>query len=88
MTCSFTLQDVFSKSEGDIGRAPGARHKIDAANSSPVKQNPRRLPLGRRQEADSAVEKIYERRVTDKSTGPWCSPVLSAKEGRDYAFLC
>ena len=34
-------QDVFSKSESDIGRASGVQHKIDTANSSPVKQNPR-----------------------------------------------
>ena len=51
-------QDVFSKNESDIGRASGVQHKIDTANSSPVKQNPRRLPLGKRQEADSAVKKM------------------------------
>ena len=33
-------QDVLSKSESNIGRASGV----------PVKQNPRRLPLGKRQE--------------------------------------
>ena len=69
-------QDVFSKSESDIGRASGVQHKIDTANSSPVEQNPRRLPLGKRQEADSAVEKMYEQGIIDKSTSPWCSPVV------------
>ena len=61
-------QDVFSKSESDIGQTSGVQHKIDTANSSPAKQNPRRLPLGKRQEADSAVEKMYEQGIIDKST--------------------
>ena len=73
-------QDVFSKSESDIGRASGVQHKIDTANSSPVKQNPRRLPLGKRQEVDSAVEKMYEQRIIDKSTSPWCSPVVLVRK--------
>ena len=81
-------QDVFSKSESDFGRASGVQHKIDTANSSPVKQNPRRLPLGKRQEADSAVEKMYEQGIIDKSTSPWCSPVVLVRKKDGTTRFC
>ena len=81
-------QDVFSKSESDIGRASGVQHKIDTASSSPVKQNPRRLPLGKRQEADSAVEKMYEQGIIDKSTSPWCSPVVLVRKKDGTTRFC
>ena len=83
-----SYQDVFSKGEGDIGRAPGVQHKIDTANSSPVKQNPRRLSLGKRQEADSTVEKICEQGIIDKSTSPWCSPVVLVRKKDGTTRFC
>ena len=70
-----------------IGRASGVQHKIDTANSSPVKQNPRRLPLGKRQEADS-VEKMYEQGIIDKSTSPWCSPVVLVRKKDGTTRFC
>ena len=81
-------QDVFSRNDGDIGRAEGVQHKIDTANSLPVKQNPRRLPLGKRQEADSAVEKMCAQGVIEKSTSPWCSPVVLVRKKDGTTRFC
>ena len=39
-----------------IGRAPCVQNRVDTADSSPVMQNSRRLPLGKTQEADSALK--------------------------------
>ena len=80
-------QDVFSKSESGIGRASGVQHK-SWTSSSPVKQNPRRLPLGKTQEADSAVEKMYEQGIIDKSTSPWCSPVVLVRKKDGTTRFC
>ena len=60
----------------------------DTASSSPVKRNPRRLPLGKRQEADSAVEKTHEQGIIDKSTSPWCSPVVLVRKKDGTTRFC
>ena len=61
---------MFSKNEGDIGRVEGVEHKIDITDSSPIKQNPSQLPLGKRQEAvknplvhDVILSCWYERKM-------------------------
>ena len=58
---------MFSKSENDIGQGKGVQCKIDISDSLPVKQIPRWLPLGKRQEADSTVEKMFEQGIIDTS---------------------
>ena len=51
-------QDVFSVSEGDLGRTSVSTHKIDTGDARPVRQPLRRQPLPHRAAVDEQLDKM------------------------------
>ena len=86
--------DVFSKSPGDLGRTDRVQHRIDVGNAIPVRQPPRRLPIGKRETEKNEIAKMLERGVIEPSISPWssCAVILTKKDGTprfcvDYRIL-
>ncbi|CAG2210957.1 unnamed protein product [Mytilus edulis] len=52
--------DAFAKSKNDLGCCDLIEHTIDTGDARPVKQNPRRLPLAKREAADQEIKRMLE----------------------------
>ena len=75
------FQDVFSKSDTDIGCYPHIRHTIDTGDAAPIKERMRRSPLGFEQEEDKHLESMLRNKVIRPSQSPWsAAPVLIRKK--------
>ena len=69
-------QDVFSRSSEDIGRTDLVQHSINTRDTPPIRQPPRRLPLGKRQTEKEEINKMLQRGVIEPSNSAWASPVV------------
>ncbi|KXJ10888.1 Retrovirus-related Pol polyprotein from transposon 412 [Exaiptasia diaphana] len=77
------FSDVFSSTTEDIGRTNIVTHRINTGDSLPIKQQARRLPLHKRQEAqkedlckekraDEAIGTIIQLKEKNESRPNWC----------------
>ena len=68
--------DIFSKSKDDLGHTNIEEHRIDTGNATPIKQQPRRLPLSKRQAERDEVQRMLKSDVIEPSSSPWASPIV------------
>ncbi|KAF8778512.1 Retrovirus-related Pol polyprotein like [Argiope bruennichi] len=68
-------EELFSCTSGDLGRTKLAQHRIETGNHSPIKQNPRRLPIAKTTEVKDLLRDMQERDVIEPSSSPWASPI-------------
>ena len=70
-------QNTFSRSSHDLGRTSLVEYKIDLMPGiRPIKQDPYRLPLAKRQDAENGIKLMAEKYSIEPSTSPWSSPVI------------
>ena len=80
-------QDVFAKSSADLGLTDRMVHRINVGNATPIKQPPRRLPLGKREIEREEIQKMLDRGIVEPSISPWASPVtLGTKKDGSTRF--
>ena len=68
--------DVFSKSNQDIGKTTLIEMEIDTGDSLPVAQSPYTLPLKHYEWVHKEIETLEKAGVIVKSLSPWASPVI------------
>ncbi len=74
------FQDVFAKSEFDLGHFTEIEHAIDTESAKPVKQRMRPVPLAFVQEEEAHLQKMLDAGVIEPSMSEWSSaPVLVRK---------
>ena len=74
------FEDVFAKSEFDLGNFSDITHDIDTGSAKPVKQRMRRTPAGFANEEEVHLEKMLKAGVIQHSVSEWSSaPVLVRK---------
>ncbi|GFQ91611.1 transposon Ty3-I Gag-Pol polyprotein [Trichonephila clavata] len=61
-------EELFSCTSGDLGRTKLAQHRIETGNHSPIKQNPRRLPIAKTTEVKDLLRDMQERDVIEPSS--------------------
>ncbi|GFQ97026.1 retrovirus-related Pol polyprotein from transposon 412 [Trichonephila clavata] len=74
-------EELFSCTSGDLGRTKLAQHRIETGNHSPIKQNPRRLPIAKTTEVKDLLRDMQERDVIEPSSSPWASPIVRFVKG-------
>ena len=77
-------QNQFSKDSHDLGRFTLLEHHIDIVpGTRPIKQQPYRLPLAKRRDAEVEIAAMAERDLIEPSTSHWSSPaiILPKKNG-------
>ena len=62
------FQDVFSKSDTDLGLTHLAEHEIDTGNAKPIKQQFRRVPLAFQKDEKEAIDKLLDQGVIRPSS--------------------
>jgi hypothetical protein len=78
LLCEF--EDVFAKSEFDLGKFNTIQHGIDTGTNHPVEQRIRRTPLGFAGEEEAHLKKMLGAGVIRPSVSEWASaPVLIRK---------
>ena len=74
-------QNQFSKDSHDLGRCTLLEHHIDIVpGTRPIKQQPYRLPLAKRRDAEAEIAAMAERDLIEPSTSPWSSPAIIVPE--------
>ena len=66
--------------EGEpIGRTDLVKHEI-TTTGHPLRQPPRRFPIGLREEGEKQVQEMLKQDVIEPSASPWASPVVLVKK--------
>ena len=70
-------QNQFSKDSYDIGRTTLLEHHINIVpGTRSIKQQPYRLPLAKRRDAETEIKHMAEQDLIEPSTSPWSSPAI------------
>ena len=87
-TLLLEYNDIFSKDPSDIGRTDLVRHGINTGNEAAIKQNPRRIPLHKKNEVKELIHDMLEREVIRPSSSPWSSPIVLVKKKDNSTRFC
>ena len=79
-------KEVFQLEGEPLGRTHLVEHDIKSMGH-PIRQAPRRYPIGLREEGEKQVHEMLARDVIEPSSSPWASPVvLVRKKDGSYRF--
>lgn len=76
-------QNIFVTSSDQLGCTDKVKHKINTGDAQPIKQAPRRQPLGKRENERVEVERMLQKDIIEPSDSEWSSPVvlITKKDG-------
>ncbi|KAK3085966.1 hypothetical protein FSP39_011423 [Pinctada imbricata] len=81
-------QDLFSKSDKDIGQTSLVEHTIETGDARPIKQRPYRIPLAKRFLAEAEIRDMAERGIIEPSNSPWCSNLVMVTKKDGSVRFC
>ncbi|GFO10265.1 Pol polyprotein [Plakobranchus ocellatus] len=73
-------QDVFAKSDFDLGNFTAVYHNVDTGQAGPIKQRMRRTPIHFKGEEDAHLDKMLEAGVVQPSVSEWASPPVLVRK--------
>ena len=68
--------DLFAGGTNDFGRTSKIKHGINTGDAAPVRQQVRRIPPVRREEARKLLSDMVKEDVIQPSSSPWASPIV------------
>ncbi|XP_029595362.1 uncharacterized protein LOC115178352 [Salmo trutta] len=81
------FKDSFAWGEDEVGQTHLVQHEIDTGDARPIKIRPRRIPLARREAADTAIVDMLRADFIEPSDSPWSAPVVMVpKKGGKLRF--
>ena len=83
--CSY--EDVFSKSENDLGLTDIVTHQIDTGNARPIRQPLRRYPPAHVEAISEHVDTMLAQGTIEAASSPWASNVVLVKK-KDGSLRC
>ncbi len=69
-------EDLFAKTDLDLGHTDTVKMKIDTGNSDPIRMRPYRTPLNNRRVIDETVDDMLDGNIIRRSRSPWSFPVV------------
>ena len=82
-------QNQFSKDAYDIGRTNILEHHINIKpGTKPIKQQPYRLPMAKRRDAENEIKRMSECDLIEPSTSPWSSPAIIVQKKNGGIRFC
>ena len=86
LLCEYS--DVFTSCPDDIGRTGKVQHRIQTGESKPIRQQARRLPMHKRQEAEEHIQQMLDKVVIEPSSSPLASPIVLVKNKDGSTWFC
>ena len=81
-------QNVFARSDNDLGRTGQVKHKIETGDARPIRQKPRRIPIHMHDEVDKIMGNMIEQGIIEPSCSPWQSPVVLVRKPDNSLRFC
>ncbi len=72
----FLEYNPFATGTQDLGQTGRIKHKVDTSTALPIRQQVRRIPHFRRQEAKKLLDDMLDKGIIRPSDSPWASPVV------------
>ena len=81
--------NTFAKSKDGLGISDIVSHKIDTGDHRPIKQQPGRLLLAKREAVEIEIKRMLEQGIIEKSSSSWPSPIVFVeKKDKSICFCC
>ena len=80
-------QDVFSRSEVDLGLTDLMTHHIDTGDARPIRQQLRRFPPAHTEAISEHVDNMLSQGVIEPACSPWASNVVLVRK-KDNSYRC
>ena len=80
--------DVFAETSEDVGRTSMIQHRIHTHDTAPIRQQPRRVPPARREQAQSLVHNMLKKDTIQPSNSPWASPIVLVQKKNGTLRFC
>ena len=80
--------DVFAKNDNDLGRTSLVQHDIITNDAAPIRQPPRRIPIGQQEEFDKEIASMLEKGAIEPGQSPWASPVVLVRKKDGSLRFC
>ncbi|XP_048250935.1 uncharacterized protein LOC125378965 [Haliotis rufescens] len=74
------FDDVFSKSDMDMGHTDLVTHRIELTDETPFKERHRRIPPSMYQEVKDHIKQMLDAKVIRPSASPYASPVVLVRK--------
>ena len=81
-------EDIFASTPEDFGRTGMIKHKINTGEAQPIRQQVRRIPPFRREEARKLLHSMLEKDVIQPSKSPWASPIVLVRKKDGSTRFC
>jgi len=70
------FSDVFALNDSELGCTSLVQHGIETGAQTPIRQQPYRTPVCRRQKMNEMVQNMQDQGIVQPSSSPWASPVV------------
>uniref|UniRef100_A0A3B3H9D6 Gypsy retrotransposon integrase-like protein 1 n=1 Tax=Oryzias latipes TaxID=8090 RepID=A0A3B3H9D6_ORYLA len=81
-------EDVFAKSELDLGFTNLIEHEIPVLNEAPIKQRYRRIPPSQYEEVKAHITQLLQQGIISESSSPYSSPLVIVHKKDGSLRLC
>ena len=82
------FQDIFSKGSDDLGKTNLVKHHINTGPQPPIRQRPRRHPIGQRGEIKEQVQELLEKDLIEPTDSPWAANVVLVRKKDGTQRFC
>lgn len=82
------FEQVFSKSDQDLGRTGLEVHRIPTGSARPVRLPPRRAPMHLRADIEQQVQTMLDQGIIEECTSPWAAPLVVVKKKDGSNRIC
>ena len=81
-------EDLFAKSDADLGCTPLVEMKIDTGEHPPIQQRPYRVPISQRAIIEKHVRDKLDAGIFRPFSSPWASPVFIVPKPDGFKWFC
>ncbi len=79
---------MFASSTGELGNTGLVKHHINKEGQGPIRLRPYRIHHNEKEELNSILQELLEKKLIRPSVSPWVAPVILVKNKNGGIRLC